>query len=904
MLHKLTLMAASLVSTIALGADDISPHPASRLNEIIIVYKTHVDIGYTQMAREVIEKYRTTMIDHALEVVEQNRDLPPDQQFTWTIPGWLMKTILEDWPGQTAERQQKIRQAFRDGRFAAHALPFTMQTDMLELEDMVRGLGFASRLAREAGHPLPRGAKMTDVPCHSWILPTLLTHAGVNFLHLGCNAASTSPQVPELFWWEGPDGSRLLTMYSAAGYGSGLFPPANWPYKTWLALTMTSDNQGPPGPGEVKKMVDRVAEKLPGVKVRIGQLSDFSDRLIAEKPDLPIVRGDMPDTWIHGPMCDPAGVILARNTDSAIGAAESLATMLGVWKASTPDPSAAIASAYEQCLLYGEHTWGGSLHWITGYVGRGDTGTGQADNWAYGDKWKADLAASRFKRLEESWDEHSSYSTRAHELSVPVLEDQLRRLAEATAGPPGRVVVFNPLPWKRDGLVRVRLAGTGIAAMRPADNGSSIPAATNAGTVQFFASDVPPLGYRVYVPAKDVTVDAAPSGKPALAATIENRWLRATLAPSRGAIASVVDKRTGRELVDANAAHGFGRYVYERFDANQVAAFVTSYVKGKAAWGFCELGKPNMPPAVEVPYRVAAPVNCELSVDQSSVSVAGVMQSRPDTNLPHGVTTRVTLPTDEPYMDIEVTVDKPADPWPEAGWICLPFNVKQPQVRVGRAGSIIDPAKDIVAGANRHLYTASTGVAVFDAEGRGAAVCGLDTPLVSLGEPGCWKFSTDYVPSKPAVYFHLFNNQWTTNYRLWNAGRWTFRVRVWAIDHYQAGPDLITPSLEARHPLLAVATDSAGGPLPASQAGLALSRKGVQVTALGKNPDGPGTLLRLWELAGTSGPISLALPEGTRFSRATPVDLRGEKRAPPLMLENNALTFPLGGFSPASFLLE
>ena len=93
------------------------------------------------------------MIDHALEVVDQNRNLPADQQFTWTIPGWPMKKILEDWPGQTPERKQKVVQAFKDGRFATHALPFTMQTDMLEPEEIVRGLGFASRLRARRGTP-------------------------------------------------------------------------------------------------------------------------------------------------------------------------------------------------------------------------------------------------------------------------------------------------------------------------------------------------------------------------------------------------------------------------------------------------------------------------------------------------------------------------------------------------------------------------------------------------------------------------------------------------------------------------------------------------------------------------------------------------------------------------------
>jgi alpha-mannosidase len=899
---QLAAAAAQITGAAPATNSPATPTPVtnSSVEEIIIVYKTHFDIGYTRLAREVIAKYRTSMIDHALEVVDQNRNLPPDQQFTWTIPGWPMKKILEDWPGQTAERKQNILRAFQDGRFVTHALPFTMQTDMIEPEDLVRGLGFASRLARDAGHPLPRSAKMTDVPCHSWILPTLLTHAGVNFLHLGCNPASSSPQVPALFWWEGPDGSRLLTMYSAGGYGSSLLPPPDWPHKTWLALTMTSDNQGPPRPGQVKQMIDQVAKTLPGVKVRVGQLSDFADRLIAEKPDLPVVRGDMPDTWIHGPMCDPAGAILARHIDSDIGAAESLATLLKVWNVNTPNPFAAIADAYENNLLYYEHTWGGALGWIMRYLGPGETGTGASDDWAYGDKWKADLAAGRFTRLQESWDEHSNYISTARDVIAPVLDGELKKLANATGGSGTRIVVYNPLPWQRDGMVAVKLRGDAIAALQPTDGGPAIAATADADAVRFLARDIPPLGYRVYAPAKRET----PAPTDADAGTLENRWLKVTLDPATGTIRSLLEKGTGRELVDATASHQFGQYLYERFDADRVASFVKSYVKGKQAWGFVEFGKPNMPPSSQVPYRAASPFNCKLTMEQSAVSSAGVMQSTPDADLPQSVSTRVILAADAPYVDIEVTVEKQADAWPEAGWICLPFKVQEPRFRVGRAGSVIDPAGDIVPGANRHLYAVSTGVAVFDAQGRGAAVCSPDAPLVSLGEPGCWKFSTDYVPQKPIVYFNLFNNQWSTNYRLWNSGKWTFRVRVWAFDHYQAEPDLITPSLEARHPLLAAMTDGSGGKLPASQAGLALSRKGVQVTAFGKNPDGVGTILRVWELSGASGPLTVTLPKGAGFSKATPVDLRGENPGLPLVIEGGRFTLGLGAYAPATVVLE
>ena len=58
---------------------------------------------------------------------------------------------------------------------------------------------FSSAIARKYGRPLPIAAKMTDVPCHSWVWPTLLAHAGVKFLQIGSNGASGHLCLPHLF---------------------------------------------------------------------------------------------------------------------------------------------------------------------------------------------------------------------------------------------------------------------------------------------------------------------------------------------------------------------------------------------------------------------------------------------------------------------------------------------------------------------------------------------------------------------------------------------------------------------------------------------------------------------------------------------------------------------------------
>ena len=886
---------------IALFSAALTAGPTPGVREVIVVFKTHFDIGYTDLARTIVQRYRTTMIDQALDVVDRNRVLPPDRRFVWTLPGWPMAQIAGDWPGQTPGRKARVEAAFKDGRFVVHALPFTLHTELFEPEDLVRGLLFSSRLSRAAGLPLPREAKMTDVPSHSWILPTLLTAAGVEFLHLGCNAASSSPRVPALFWWEGPDGARLLTMYSAEGYGTGLVPPADWPYRTWLALIHTGDNEGPPKPEDVEVLFSEAKAKLPGVNVRIGRLSDFSDALRAEKASIPVVRGDMPDTWIHGPMSDPAGSMLARNLRPLLGTAESLGSLLSAWGVAAPRVLGGseglmrtIDRSYEQSLLFGEHTWGGALYWVTEY--------GAKTKWGYGDIWKKERAEGRFKKLEESWAEHRAYIESARDLAVPVLNGEMEALTRA-AGPDGRrVVVFNPLPWKRDGVAAVDWRDGDAEALRPADGGDAVPLVRDSTGTRFFAREVPPLGYRVYVPAPKPAQASGPAAGKAVSA-LENRWFKCVLDPARGTVRSLIDKTTGRELVDSTAEAGFGRYLYERFDADQVAAFRKAYVKIDADWGVAELGKPNMPPASEVPYRAASPGGFSLDFERSPLSTAAVMKSKPSAAVPHAVTTRLVLYSGAPYLDLEMTLQvKPADPWPEAGWIVLPFKVDSPRFRLGRLGSIVDPAADVVAGSNRNLFAVNTGVALYGPNGRGVGLCAPDNPLLSLDTPGAWKYAPDFVPRKPVVYVQLFNNQWTTNFRFWNEGTWTARVRLWAFDRYDGVEALVQPSLETRYPLRTTTMDGPGGPLPAVRMGLEITSPGTLVTAFGPNPDGAGTVLRLWELAGRSGACTVRLPEGMRPSMVQPVDLRGRPLGAAIPVAAGLFVFNQRAFAPASFL--
>ncbi len=197
--HPLRLFALSLTAAVLVLAaiPPLRAETKPSVENVWVVFKTHFDLGYTDRVENVLKRYRTEMMDNALRNIEADRKEPPEKRFAWTVAGWPMKHILS--PQQDPDRREKIIRSLRDGSLAVHALPGSLHTESFDL-DLVRGLGFSSEIARKCGRLLPIAAKMTDVPVHSCVMPTLLANAGVKFLQIGCNDACQNARVPPLFW--------------------------------------------------------------------------------------------------------------------------------------------------------------------------------------------------------------------------------------------------------------------------------------------------------------------------------------------------------------------------------------------------------------------------------------------------------------------------------------------------------------------------------------------------------------------------------------------------------------------------------------------------------------------------------------------------------------------------------
>ena len=493
------------------------------VKEIIVVFKTHFDIGYTDLAEAVLQKYSSSMIKGALKDLDESRNLPKNNHFVWTLSGWPMKEILERADPMTRKR---VEEGIRQGWFVLHALPITFETESSDMEDLVRGMTFSSTLARKFGLQLPRDAKLTDVPSHSWILPTILHQAGVDILHLGCNAASQSPEVPLIFWWEGPDGSRLMTMYWGKYYGTSLVPPAEWKHKTWLAIIHTNDNSGAPSPEDVKKVLDETRRLAPNAIIKTGRISDFYDAILKENPQLEVVKGDMPDTWIHGFMSMPKEVKIAKTIQKENYTLEALNTLCKTWIGSAPDIESTIAKSAESSLLFSEHTFGLAMsHGHSGY-------------WCYGDVFRKLRAQGIFKPIEDSWKEKGDHVYQAEKIITPTLSRQMNELASAINIKGRKILVYNPLPWERNGLVNIQFSTNGnqIKALKDPETNEIIPVNNKGNVFSFIARKVPSMGYKTYQAMMDEpagTNEAASTSSKTLSintstSTLENEFFQAT----------------------------------------------------------------------------------------------------------------------------------------------------------------------------------------------------------------------------------------------------------------------------------------------------------------------------------------------------------------------------------------
>jgi hypothetical protein len=865
----------------------------NQVTDIVVVFKMHVDIGYTNWAEGVLQNYSHEMLDETLKSIDITSSLPKSEQFVWTIPGWPLKYMLDHC---SPENKPRLEKAIREERIVPHALPFTFETEASDLENLVRGLSITSEINKTYGLPQARDAKLTDVPSHSRILPTLLKNAGVDLLHLGCNPGSASPEVPVLFWWQGPDGKRLLTFYWAEYYGSGILPPEGWPHKTWLAMIHTHENTGAPDPEEVAELLKAAKEEMPGVNIKIGRLSDFYDLLIKEEPDLPVITGDMPDTWIHGYMSNPRETKLSKHLQRETYGTEILNSQLKLWGASTRPVTGHIEDAVEQMLLYDEHTFGAAMS------------HGNQHKWTHEDEFRINKSLGNYAYIEGTWIEKRNRIRNAEKIVMPLMKDQLKALASSVKVEGKRIVVYNPLPWERSGRVKF-FAGVyqkkfQVHALQDPVSGRVIPVYEDYNLISFRADSVPSMGYKTYIPILEPVSFESSLIIDKENHILENAFFRIQINRVDGTLSSVLDKSNNRELASQHDKAGFGQYFLEQAGQEQIDAYNAAYVKpGAEGWANDEMIRTSVPNKERAVYKGSASKIVWKNLGNAvRATVIGTLDD-PDSQR-YLVT--YTLYEDEPHIEIAWGMDgKRPNPQPEAGWLSFSFNLDAPEYRLYRTGGIVDPQGELVKNTNHDFYFLNTSMSMHNTSGAGVAINTPSSPGISIDRPGLFTFSGSKSLTSGNVFVNLYTNQWGTNFTEWIEGSLSSKIYIWSYDSYHPEAGFITPSEETRVPLKGVFYDGPQGAGPLSDSGITLSRKGILVTALKHLPEGEGMVLRLWEQAGQSGRCKITLPEGSNLKTAYRCNLRDDlTEGEGIDISNHTFEVEIQANQPVSLILK
>jgi len=773
--------------------------------KIILVFKTHFDIGFTDYARNVIAQYQTKMLPDAIRACQQTSDMGK-LKYVWTMPSWPMSVMR----GSEAHRRE-LDDLVRKGQIAWHALPYTSHFDFSGLEDFIHGFQYAVKLSETYHQPLPISAKMTDVPGHGRALPTLLAAAGIRFLHLGCNAFSSPPDVPPLFFWEGMDGSRVLTMYSAGGYGSQLLPPEDWPFPVWMALMHTHDNSGPQSADKIHAIVEDVRKLCPDAEIVCGTMDDFYRELEnCDLSGLPVVRQDLADSWIHGAGTYPAEVRAVRQARRDLLAAHAATFLSGGDRGRL---RAISWDAYDALALFDEHTWGMDVKTFM-----------NPDRVYRKDLFEKALLSEEYRRIEASWDEQRQRAASA-------AEGAARALALSKA--PNGYAVLNP-------------NGTAFTGWAEAFEGLPAAIAFPDG-YKVYVEDIPPVSIRE-LPA---AAPQAPSGG------LENHRYRLSIDQERGVITELYDKKLNRPLLRERDGVGVFSYRYDIYGIEEGTEYLRSYAYRFYDWGIRDNMKDQYP---EISRKTCQPEFLGMELRGCSV----ILRYRGTGCQSYGdaeqIEIAVSLPPrgDELFLHVALT-GKQKTPLTESACVAFPLAEDAPAYRINKNGDFLDPATEIAPQANHALYCVEDFLC---AQGRDSGLCLLskDAPLFSIGETGIYTYRKHYERHTPVLYCGLLNNMWGTNFPQWIGGDFRFRFTMFGY----SGP--ADGALYGR--ALALAQGLRVLPAAPAVSDLRLP-EGIQV--MNFLPEPSGWVLHLRDTALTARSITLGFPG----HRLTQVDLRG-----------------------------
>ena len=729
---------------------------------VYLVQHTHTDIGYTRAQTEILREH-LRYIDYALDFCDLTDNYPDDAKFRWTCEiSWAVREYLKRRPPEQIER---LKRRVAEGRIELTGM-FLNMSEIADESSLAASLQPLREMQSVFGNSV-RSAMQNDVNGAAWCLPDYFSSVGVRYLIMGINKTrSILPfERPTPFWWESPSGKRLLA-FRADHYMTGndwkvhegkveVMEPGLAAYLNNLAGTRypfdrigvqfsgyLTDNSPP-----ARKECDLVKswnEAYAWPKLRIATASEFLDYIEkGHSSELPVHRQAWPDWWTDGFGSAARETAAARETHAGMQIGEGLLAMAAALRVKPTAGWAERTAAIQEALLfYDEHTFGAA----------------------------ESISDPTAENSMVQWGEKSSYAWEAVKSSALLLEEAMGLLQSLIprAGVP-TIAVFNTLGRARSGLVQTFIDHEILPEDKrfrivDGETGEEAPVQRLGGRAEgsywgIWAKNVPPLGFRTYrIDVTQETIPPAP-GSPRQSTILENDFYGLEISPQTGAVRSLKDKETGRELVDASAPWQLGQFIYERTDDR--GDFNQPLFKSKDPFRRTTLRKVQLVDSTDGPVWKSLKLKAEAD---------GCAE-------PGGVQFEIRLFNTEKRIEFHYDIRKAPVRAPESVYVSFPFNAPGARIYYEAQGGTAAPGEGQLPGSASDWQTVQSYIAVRNDSGQIILSC-TQVPLVQLGEINLGKWQPVTHVEKPHIYSWVMNNYWFTNFRAEQEGefRWVYSL--------------------------------------------------------------------------------------------------------------------------------
>lgn len=580
---------------------------------------SHIDLAWLWRWMETVEVSKETF-STILDNMEEYPDIiyiqSQAQAYKW----------MEDYYPEVFKRIQK---KVKEGRWEiVGGMWAEPDCNLIDGESFIRQILYGKRYFKEKFNVDVKIGWNPDSFGYNWNMPQFFKKSGINTFvtqKISWNDTTVFPYF--FFWWQGPDGSRLLSYFPPTGYVGTLRAKSmasgmkQFEKNTGLKKIFILYGLGNHGGGPNREMLDRAkgyADQLIFPKMVHSSFSHYLDKINkGELKTLPVWEDELYLEYHRGTYTTQAETKkLNRKSEVLLANSEKISSLAFLY--GRDYPHLPLKSAWEKVLMNQFH----------------DILPGSSINPVYRDAKEFYRDSSRLAKnelLESMNFLAKSINTLQGEEGIPL-------------------VVFNTLSWERNDVVKValpsKLKGKPLVVSHAGEETPSQIITTPKGQILcFIAKGVPPLGYKVY---KIKEGEASPPKNNSLQVdktSLENRFFRITLHPESGNIISIFDKKAKREILAPNSQGNELQLledIPDRWDA----------------WNIQYTGRKwTLDNFDSIKIAQKGPIMASLKVEKSYLGLSKARRE-PTTDFPSSFFSQeIILYNDVPRIDIEMNVD-------------------------------------------------------------------------------------------------------------------------------------------------------------------------------------------------------------------------------------------------------